>query len=335
MIGRLLVIEAQDVLGRGKSGPINSRCQAVRCLLDGLLGLIQAANETELMKSQGEAPDTIGLAPGAPRKDDGHARASQRSRVSPDIWQDTLSLLCDGEYSVRVDYAEALVFYLLNEMPKHGYVADADGVKGIRRLAEGPLQQAMNMTALLHTGDPGIQFLNAVHAYLYMLSTSSSLGLTSRSPSRSQADNSRVNVIPSTPNESESEGRDFLVQSPSPSRRSFSAPQASRSRKVSMVQRLLEGPASGLSALTAAGPADYANVLKVLTTIHEQLPVRGLLTGIPLLLALDATAMVSDADDPHTLHRINVIKEVVARVWLVIGKVWNSSDILEMTEQVR
>lgn len=336
LISRLVVIEAQDVrtLGRGKTGSTHSRWQAVRCLLAGLLGLIQAANKTDLVKSEEEAPAESTLE--TSRKDGGQARPSRRSRISPDIWHDTLSLLCCSDYSVRTDYTEALVFYISNEMPKHGNIPNSDGIKRTRWLAEGPLQQAMNMTVLLHAGDVGTKFLNAVHAYMYILSTTSSLGLStssSTSPSQSVVDDSGINVIPSTPTELETVRKDSHAQSQSPGRRSFSVPYGPRSRKASVVQRLLDGTASGVSASTSACLADYAHVLNILTTIHEQLPVRGLLTGIPMLLALDASTNPQDADDFHMLHRITVIKEVIARVWLVVGRVWNSSDVMDITEK--
>ena len=325
-------MEGQDVLGRDKSGSTYNRSQAVRCLLAGLLGLIHAANKTDGMKSQEEAADVSGPT----LKDAGHARESRRSRVSPDIWQDTLSLLCDGDYSVRADYTNALVFYLSNEMPKHGDIADSDGVKRVRRLAEGPLQQAVAVTVLLHSGDFGTKFLNAVHAFLYILSTTSSLGLTSSSstsPSQSVVDDSAVHVIPSTPTELEIEVKDSLAQTQLTGRRSFSALQGPRLRKASVVQRLLEGTVSGATS-AAACLADYTHVFNILTTIHEQLPVRGLITGIPMLLSLDASTTPKDTDDFRVLHRINVVKEVIARVWLVVGKVWNSSDIMDMAEKV-
>jgi hypothetical protein len=335
LISRLVVIEVQDVPNHGKIGSVHSRSQAVRCLLAGLLGLIQTANQTEVVKSQEEAMDVTGPKPETSRKDDSHVRASRRSRVSPDIWQDTLSLLCDNDYAVRADYTEALIFYLSNEMPKHGDVADPDGFKRVHRLAEGPLQQAVNITVLHHAGDFGTKFLNAVHAYLYIFSTTSSFGLTSSaSPSQSTMNNSHINVIPSTPTEVEIEGRDSFAQAQSGSGRSFSAQQGPRSQKSSVVRRLLNGTTDGVSASTAASLADYTHIFCVLTTIHEQLPARGLLTGVPMLLALDASTRSQDLDDLHTLHRINVIREVVARVWLVIGKVWKSSDITDLAEKV-
>jgi hypothetical protein len=236
---------------------------------------------------------------------------------------------------VRADYTEALVFYLSNEMPKHGDVTDPDGVKRVHRLADGSLQQAMNITVLHHTGDFGTKFLNAVHAYLYILSTTSSLGLTSSaSPSQSIMNNLHINVIPSTPTKVETEGRDSFTQTQPGSVRSFLAHQGPRSRKSSVVQHLLERTTDGVSASTAAFLADYTHILRVLATIHEQLPARGLLTGIPMLLALDASTRSQDLHDLHILHRINVIKEVIARVWLVVGKVWKSSDIMDMAEKV-
>jgi len=333
LISRLAMLEGQGDLEHDKTGVTHSRSQVVRCLLAGLLGLIQAANKIDIAKSQEDAVDVTGPTLEISRKDGEHVRA-RRSRVSPDIWQDTLSLLCDSDYSVRADYTEALVFYLLNEMPKNGDIVYSDGVKRVRRLAEGPLQQTRNMTILLHAGDFGTDFLNAVHAYLYILSTTSCLGMTPNSstlPSRSMVNDSHVNIIPGTPTEFEIEARDSFAQSQSTGQRSSFAPQGPRSRKASVVQRLLEGSASGVSASTSACLADYAHVLNVLTTIHEQLPVRGLLTGIPMLLALDATTRLQDFD---LLHRTNVIKEVIARVWFVVGKVWNSSDIMVIVEKV-
>src|SRR6202011_5059804 len=89
---------------------------------------------------------TLGTAPAQ----DSHGRSSKRTRVSPEIWHDTLSLLCDADYAVRADYAEALVFYLRTEIRKRGDFADTDGVKRIRPLAEGPIQQATSMKLLIH-----------------------------------------------------------------------------------------------------------------------------------------------------------------------------------------
>jgi len=130
-----------------------------------------------------------------------HGRPYKRTRVSPEIWHDTLSLLCDADYAVRADYAEALVFYLRTEIRKRGDSADADGIKRIRPLAEGPIQQATNMKLLIH-GDSITRALNAAHGYIYLLATASSLGFDGSSQGSSAysaaADAPSVTVLPAT-----------------------------------------------------------------------------------------------------------------------------------------
>jgi hypothetical protein len=345
------VVEVQGVLGHGKPGFTQSKSQTIRCLLAGLLGLIRTADKSENVKNQDEQHKKPGLMTAitsspltqTPHKDAGvRGRVSRRTRVPPDIWHDTVSLLCEADYAIRADYSEALVFYLTKEIPKKSDSADADGVK--RWLAEGPPQQAANMNVLLHAGDFGTKFLNAIHAYIYILATTSSLGLSSSSsPSPAHSSNEdavEMNVLPATPlfernpDTETSEIPDSLVQAQGNGRRSLNLAQPPRSRKISVVQRLLERAPSHLSASASAYLSDYTHILDVLTAVHEQLPVRGLLTGIPMLLALDGTTRAHDVDDSVTLQRIHTVKEVIAKVWLVVGKVWDSSELVEIAEKV-
>jgi len=345
------VVEVQGVLGHGKPGFTQSKSQTIRCLLAGLLGLIRTADKIENVKNQDEQHKKPGLMTAitsspltqTPHKDAGvRGRVSRRTRVPPDIWHDTVSLLCEADYAIRADYSEALVFYLTKEIPKKSDSADADGVK--RWLAEGPPQQAANMNVLLHAGDFGTKFLNAIHAYIYILATTSSLGLSSSSsPSPAHSSNEdavEMNVLPATPlfernpDTETSEIPDSLVQAQGNGRRSLNLAQPPRSRKISVVQRLLERAPSHLSASASAYLSDYTHILDVLTAVHEQLPVRGLLTGIPMLLALDGTTRAHDVDDYVTLQRIHTVKEVIAKVWLVVGKVWDSSELVEIAEKV-
>lgn len=345
LIGRLVIVEVQGVTARGNPGYMNSRSQALRCLIASLLGLLLVADRHEVVNS-GDSPQKSGSMPARlhtpPSDNKASDRASRRTRISPDGWQDTLTLLCDNDYAVRADYAEALACYLTHEMPKYGDYTDAGGIKRVRRLAEGPLQQATAINILLHAGDSGTKFLHAIHAYLYILATTSSLGLTSSSsvsPSPSHSGSLRLNVVPATPLSDKhhvpdnSEVTESLVQAQSNGRRSFSAPLP-RSRKLSVVQRLLERTPSRISTSASACLADYTHILSILTTVHEQLPVRGLLTGIPVLLALDAATKTQDMDDAGTLQRIETMREVTARVWLSLGKVWNSTELVEIAEKV-
>lgn len=333
LINRIVRVEVQGVFSRGKPGSVRSRTQAVRCLLAALFGLIKTANRSEAV-DKSDAHEQSSPAETFKQEVAANGRVFRRTAVPPDIWQDTISLLCDSDYSVRVDYSDALRFYISEEMPKDGD-ATVDG-KHPRSLGEGPLSHAVKINLLLHAGNYGTKFLHAIHAYLYILATSSTLGLnssSSTSPSHSAIGVSpHLNVIPPG-SEYEEEYEEQSTQLQDGGRRSFSASQGPKARKFSSVQRLLDQASQGLSASTSAHLADYALILDVLTTIHEELPVRGLLTGIPMICALDAAASsAQDSDDAVTIQRVEAIREVIAKLWLVLGGVWNSPELVQLAE---
>ncbi|KAJ7129516.1 hypothetical protein C8R44DRAFT_776974 [Mycena epipterygia] len=325
IINRLVAVEVQS----GKQ----NRSQAIRCLLAGLIGLIHAAEENETAKQLDDPPKrnrsssfkVSSPASQIANPELGAHAASRRTQVPPDIWQDTLSLLCDTDYAVRADYASGLVFYLENEIPALGDATGDDGVKRVRRLVESPFSQGTDVNLLLQSGDFGTKFLNAIHAYVYILTTSSTLGIGSAS-SASPADSITTGPTTTEP-DSTVEGSEG--QSQGNGRRSVSS-QAPRARKASVVQRLLERAPSRVSGSASASLSDYAHILAILTTVHEQFPIRGLITGIPMLLALDKATNSSDTDEPGAVCRINAIKTLIARVWLVVGRVWECSDLVNL-----
>jgi hypothetical protein len=350
LISRMVIVETQGVPARTQKCSKKARSQALRCLLAGMLGFMQAADKAG--RAHGDTEDgrersrtisgssppqspTLGLVPAQ----ESQGRPSKRTRVSPEIWHDTLSLICDSDYAVRADYAEALVFYLRTEIRKRGDFTDVDGVKRIRLLVEGPIQQATKMKLLIQ-GDSATRALNAAHAYIYMLATASSLGFDANSQGSSAysaaADTLSVNVLPATPSTNPPslsggpENVDPLPHAQRQPRRSTTNPP----RKASVVQRAMDALPSRLSASTAATATDYTHILVMLTAVHEQLPVRGLLTGVPMLLKLDGITNIDDAIDAATLQRLWAIKEVIARVWLVIGKVWACLALAELAEKV-
>jgi hypothetical protein len=71
----------------------------------------------------------------------------------------------------------------------------------------------------------------------------------------------------------------------------------------------------------------------MLSLVNEQLPVRALLTSIPMLSALEQ-AVQGNFGKHADVQRLNIIREVLARVWLVIGKVWDCQPLVEAAEQV-
>ncbi|PSS05382.1 hypothetical protein PHLCEN_2v3871 [Hermanssonia centrifuga] len=344
LISRLVVVETSGIVTRGKSDLGKGRTQAVRCLLAGLFGLMHAAETYDGDKDEDDnkgahkagASVTIPDPPSSPHPDahvrpsysDGHIKPSRRTSITPEVFQETLTLICDGDYAVRVDYATTIVSYLQREIPKLGDYTDADGVKRVRPVAEGPTQQAsMNLTMVY--GDSTTRFLHALHAHLYVLATSSTLGLapstSSPSPQRS------VNEEASTTGTDDNVPQEQQEPTEEPRRRSLAIP---RSRKMSVMKRLLRGTLTGTSLSSIpATLSDYGNILVVLQAVHEHLPIRGLLTGVPMLLALDAAIQGDAACESAGEQRVQAIREALARTWLVIGKVWDSPEVTQLVEK--
>ena len=332
LINRLTILEAQGASSHGKPTSKNTS-KAIRSLLAALMGLIQAADKNETLNEL-SISHTESEVPVIPR-------ISRRTAVPTDMWQETLSLVCHHDYAVRADYTDTLVFYLREEVSKLGEPMCSG--KRMRKLSEGPLQHSINTGVLLHPGNSGTKFIHAIHGYLYVLATSSSLGLVTSlptspsSPSHSTLDEHaqlNVTVIPPP--------HDERGESPHPhsmvnGRRSVSATQP-RLRKSSMVyRRLLDAASPNLSTFTSSSASlgDYTLILNILTAVHEELPVRGLIAGVPMLLALDHTTRVLDDPNEATLRRIHAIREVLAKGWLVLANVWNSSELKRLAETVR
>ncbi|KAJ7276546.1 hypothetical protein B0H12DRAFT_1207702 [Mycena haematopus] len=333
IINRLVGVEVQGVLNRGSQ----NRTEAIRCLIAGLLGLLHAADENQPPRELDDPPKrnrSSSFKVSSPAAQIANPElvvhgASRRTHVPPDIWQDTLSLLIDVDYSVRADYAAGLVFYLENEIPTMGDATDIHGVKRVRPLADAPFQHT-DVKLLLQTGDFGTKFLNAIHAYVYMLATSLTLGIGS-SPSTTPVDN--ITNGPTTSEPENTDGSEGQSQGHGNGGRRSVSSQAPRARKVSVVQRLLERAPSRVSGSASASLSDYAHLLAILITVHEQFPIRGLITGIPMLLALDKAVNSSDTSEPGAVSRINAIKAVIARTWLAIAKIWECSDLVNLVNK--
>lgn len=350
LVSRLLALEVNGGPSQRRLDD-GARSQALRCLLHGLVGLIRTADKPveahenfspiisaktpviekpSLTHNATQASEALTIKAEKPKP----TRRARRTKVEAEVWQDTLTLLCDGDYGVRSDYTDSLIAYLTSEISKDGEATDVDGVRRIRRLADGPTRQASTLSAVVW-GDPVVRLLSAVHAYLYMLATAESLGhnqgvRTPRTPSRSSR---------SAVDSQSSEPRDSVDGETLESSNAQSTPQPSRittrPRKTSMTQRILQHASPrALSASTAASASDYGHILLVINAIHEQLPVRGLLTGVPMLLALSEATKVEEATDAMLLQRISMLREVVGRAWLTLGRVWEKPELIELANTV-
>ena len=338
LISRLVTVEAHGPPFLERDDYNKRRSQAIRCLLAGLSGLLlaaDAARKDDRDKTIISPESSIILSSGTSSPS---PQVTQRRSVSGEIWYETLNLLCDGDYAVRSDYAHTLVTYMRQELAKRG---NSGGVKRSRQATEeiSPIQ--VNNVGLLLFGDPGTRSLHATHAYLFMLATSSSLGcIANFSPSPAYSLNGDLasigvsSITPST--DPPTQGTEFAetqLSRPSSSRRS--AGTITRSRKASNAQRLLECTPPKVTSASLASLSDHALILHVLTAIHEEVPIRGLLTGIPMLLSLDRASQIEDESDLSVRQRAKALKEVVTRVWLVIGHVWECAELISLAESVR
>lgn len=341
-----MLIEVQGILAQDKqsSSFLPTRSAAIRYLLESLLGLIRAANANESTEGIEDDKSSNGVQATRKRKSSierpADERPSRRTKVHPDIWQDTLSLLCDEDILIRRECVAALIYYITREMPKHGEINDGEGFKHLRRVAETSFRHVQS--TFPHVGDAGSKFLHAVHAYIYILATSPTLSGPSVKSSFPEPGSSSVKGDISTtvvsPSDFEehydlADSSENLAPHQGNNRRSFASQHGPRARKESLVLRLLEKTSTQYTISAMASEEDYVNILKILNTVHTHLPLHGLLTGVPMLLALNNISDINQVDS-HLLQRIVTIKTVIAHVWLVIGQVWKISELALLAEQV-
>lgn len=379
LVGRLVSIQVNGLLGRGRTGSEQGRERGMRCLLAALQGLLQTADRQESVIVSStlsiNGPDKMEKStqsPGQERQSldaedaPGNrvtSRPARRTRVSPEIWHDSLALLCEADYAVRSDYARALVRFICVEVSKEpfGMHSDSDVEDGGERSVGKVTSHscARRATPGIVTADPISRFLNALHASSFTLATTSSLGLTS-SPTGSTHSSSHqlpsppvLNVIAATPTgtsnaterpetsvvadlrDSPTPSQSGHLQSEPPSKsRPSTSLNAPRPRRLSVPLSLLD---SGLGSgrIPAATPSDYALLLQILTSVHERLPGRALLTGVPMLIALHAVSLKQiDTEDDYANEKRHAVRELLARIWAIIGKVWECEEVSAIAQKV-
>ncbi|EAU84904.2 EFR3 [Coprinopsis cinerea okayama7 len=317
VINRIVMIEVQGPREDGKvpKGRSSALCHLLKALKD----LIRMANEHEAMTVPGPMRTSRERSRSPPprieaQKPELTVIAPRRTRVSPELWQDTLSLICDRDLEVRKEYSDTLVYYLTEEMPKVGELLDADGVRRVPKLSEGAMLQVANVNLFLNSGDVGSQFLDALHAYAFILAINTTPGLNLPSQSPEQLDSAG----PSSEDRTSSEER----------RRSMSISGRPRARKASLQRRLTLDPVS-LPVPPLGWEADYASLRTILQTVQNQLPIRGLLTGVPMLARLSN----SIANSP-TSTLAGPLSAIIVELWKTIGEIWESKELVEFAERV-
>lgn len=364
IIGRLSSVESSGLgdMGRAYGTHERKREMALRCLIACLGQLIERSlhplhrspmqNEHHPHDSQIQG-DLAHSAAGASTSIDAervqlHSSQVQRTKISPEVWQETLSLLCDENFSVRSDYSRVLILYIKTEIQQEP-AGHPNGANSLTH--KGPFHHDLGAAGFGENAT--CRFLNALHAALYVLATAPRLGLppTSSTPTpshsyvalaESEVDPSTasvvVNVTPSTPMPGQSFTDVNDIQEPDTSqnrRRSIGTNIAPR--KACRIRRILEWP-NGSRPIdqqpgsdTSACLTDYAQMLQVLEVTHEHSATRSLLTGIPMLLTLRSWCESKCSSD----HRKAAVDEVLCRQWRTLARIWDLGALEEIAPKVR
>ncbi|KAF5333424.1 hypothetical protein D9611_002397 [Ephemerocybe angulata] len=316
IINRLVMLEVQSTTDNDDPAVKETRSSSTRHLLSALTQLIRTANEHEndtrkAVERSRSSRIPSSLTPTPVLNDAG--LAARRTRVSPDLWQDTLSLICDPDERVRSEYARSLTYYLSKEMQRHGEFSEVDGVRRVRRLHEGVPLPPATLNLFINSRDAGSSLLGAIHAYVYILVTNPSLAF-----GHSHALGHR-----SISSEGDASHRDSPSNANPPATspaRVESSSRGPRAKKASLMRRLTS---SQEAPIIYASKADYSMVYSILVAIQEHLPLRGLLSAVPMLVRLDSEVSNKEGDP----EAIVGIKTILVDVWTVIGRNWECSEL--------
>ncbi|WVN90193.1 uncharacterized protein L203_105429 [Cryptococcus depauperatus CBS 7841] len=276
-------------------------------------------------------------------------RSSRRNPISPQVWQETLPLLCEADYAIRSAYARALLLFLETELPRESINGKAE---------REPRPQL----------DPGIyRFCNALNAAIYTLVMSSCLGVEEKdvttapptvrtSPGSGHSPDSIPNTEPFVveKEQSQSSGRgtprgdravsfkvnDIGEDGPSgmgaytPSKRNY------KPRRVSLPLSRLQSYTRLSSFDNVATPLDFSAVLRILDALHLVRPTIALQTGAPMLLALDKDAgneLIRKPGDERqgawVVERKRAIRELVALLWRRIAERWGVVEVDQLANK--
>lgn len=348
LINRIVNVQVNGLLGRGRLGAERNRSEAIRCLVSCLVGLIKS---TELNKGRitGHAhkEETAPTEKGKWRASvDGvtsdaeklavTTSSGRRNPISPEVWQESLAVLAESSFGVRALYARSLETYLRIELSPEPYGAQ-DGIpddQSIKRVHPGALLSKTGRQSQFT--DATYRFLNALHASAYTLAISNALGIPiDQTAGTSQASSSQalaptpINVIPATPIDAPHK------ELPSAISEEASKRTPSRIRNVSGALALLDPNQGAATGFRPASPSDFSHLATVLCAVYERLPVRGLFAGVPMLLALDqAACSIVDGEGNNAKGRKQATREVIAQAWLTIGKMWECKEVVDAAEAV-
>ena len=292
-------------------------------------------------------------------------RASRRNNVSPESWQETLALLCESNYRIRAMYARSLASFVRQEVKTEPFVQKEETgenpMLAKMKIVVDPSFKASSRPSIL-VADPVSRFLNALHGSIFSLvmaqadgeqRQSSSATGDSDSDSDVDAPMANITIVPPSvshlPSPVAKEMPDTSPVAPPSSSEPLTMPTAAssimesphssnipldvpnwhrhqhghRGRKLSIAMSLLE-PANN-PVMPSPTLSDFALLRELLLTAHQQVPTRALLTGVPMLLALDKNLRTAKGLGSE---RTKAARELLCVVWMSVGHIWDVPSIV-------
>lgn len=369
LVARIVNVQLNGVPGKVKNTGDPAREAALCSLLACLSGLTEAAGKNAA-RTEGKGYDSDKEKDTERSREPSESttttiRASRRNNVSPESWQETLALLCESNYRIRAMYARSLVAFVRQEVQTEAFVQKEEGA-GDPMLADikviiDPSFKASSRPSIL-VADPVSRFLNALHGSIFSLVTAQADGAQRQSfpalndsdadlmaniiivppsmsnlPTQTAVDVPRTSLVaplgPSEPS-TVSTAASSIMESP----RSSNIPleitnrhrhqHAHRGRKISIAMSFLE-PANN-TMMPSPTLSDFALMRELLLCVHQQVPTRALLTGIPMLLALDQrTRSAKELGS----ERAKAARELICVVWMTVGHIWDVPLIVETSKR--
>ena len=106
--------------------------------------------------------------------------------------------------------------------------------------------------------------------------------------------------------------------------------QPNGARKLSIALGLLDCSQVGVDSTLS----DFALLREILMSAHRQVPTRAVLTGVPLLIALEKWTRKASGPEACQPGCRQAIREMVCHVWMVIGEVWDVPSVVENASKV-
>jgi hypothetical protein len=309
-----------------------ARAEILRVLIYCIIGVMTTAVAADVAEARHEVTSGKGKGPQLDTPLD-RRHTGRRNPISPHVWQDTLPLLCESTFAVRMAYARALILFLENELPR----------ESVRK----PLK----------TDDlTSHRFGNALHAAVYTLAMSSCLGAggqggspilqqeesTGRGTPEARQDGKGVSFAVIEPTPIPTSNGSHVNGSSTPSTNATPPTKPRRgSRRVSLPLNRLNSSLVLSSFDNVATPFDFAAIVRILDAFHRAVPAAALSTGVPMLLALDRDAgeeLVRRPGDGRSgawvVERKRCIREVVGVMWSRIGERWGVPMISQQANRV-